>query len=79
MAEEERPAGLEKHEYPFIACLGSALIRLKEGSYLRLCFDGWALPFPRTGCAPRAGMSLVRLGQDVNFNAAGNVTLLPQG
>ena len=46
-------------ESPFIACLESARIRLKEGSYLQLRFGGWALPFPRTGCAPRAGISLV--------------------
>src|ERR1700722_466961 len=58
MAKEEHLADSETYESPFIACLESALIRLKEGSYLHLCFKRWALPFPRTGCAPRAGKSL---------------------
>src|SRR5215472_9633341 len=46
--------GLGNIRISFHACLESAQVRLKEGSYLQLCFDGWALPFPRTGCAPRA-------------------------
>src|ERR1041384_6645139 len=32
-------------------CLESALIRLKECSFFRSDYWGWARPFPRTGCA----------------------------
>ena len=44
-AEEGRPADWETYESPFIACLESARIRLKEGSYLRLSLMGGHGPF----------------------------------
>src|SRR5438270_11023005 len=57
--EEGHLADWETYESPFIECLESARVRLKEGSYLQIYFGGWALPFPRTGCAPGAENSLV--------------------
>ena len=40
------------YESPFTARLEPALIRLKEGSYLRRNLAGWARPHSRTGSAP---------------------------
>src|SRR5579883_3477397 len=44
------------------ACLASAQIRLKEGSRPSTFSGGWALPFPRTGCAPGASLLITCSG-----------------
>src|SRR3954447_1952815 len=51
---EQGGAERQTYESPFIECLESAQIRLKEGSLPSLSSSGWARPFPRTGCAPSA-------------------------
>src|SRR5580658_5882270 len=50
----------QTYESPFTACLESARVRLKEGSQPSIEINGWARPFPRTGCAPSAMANLTR-------------------
>src|SRR5260370_20419544 len=50
---------------------------MKEGPYLPLSLSGWALPCPRTGCAPCAGSSLAHSMNLVNRGRCFAVFRLP--